>query len=91
MRAREHWILYPLKQTEAPGGANGLLEKRYVPPYNIAMIYVGLSDKAQAFAWLDRAYVDRSLYVTWLKYDPQMDSLRSDRRFADMMKRVGLP
>ena len=64
--------------------------KRYVPPYNIAIAYVGLGDKDQAFAWLERAYADRSFYITWLKYDPQLDSLRSDLRFADLVRRVGL-
>jgi len=65
--------------------------RRHVPPYNIAVVYAGLGDKNQAFAWLERAYADRSFYLTWLKYDPQLDSLRSDPRFADLMRRVGLP
>jgi TolB-like protein/Tfp pilus assembly protein PilF len=65
--------------------------KRHVPPYNVAIIYAGLGDKDQALAWLERAYADRSFYLTWLKYDPQLDSLRSDPRFADLLRRVGLP
>ncbi len=65
--------------------------KRHVPPYNIAIVYAGLGDKEQAFSWLERAYADRSFYLTWLKYDPQLDSLRSDPRFADLTRRVGLP
>jgi eukaryotic-like serine/threonine-protein kinase len=65
--------------------------KRHVPPYNIAVVYGGLGDKEQAFSWLERAYADRSFYLTWLKYDPQLDSLRSDPRFADLTRRVGLP
>ena len=63
----------------------------YVPPYNIAIVYAGLGDKDQAFAWLERAYADRSFYMTWLKSDPQLDSLRSDQRFADLIRRVGFP
>jgi tetratricopeptide (TPR) repeat protein len=65
--------------------------KRHVPAYNVATIYVGAGDKDQVFAWLERAYAERSFYLTWLKYDPQLDSLRSDPRFADLMRRVGLP
>jgi Flp pilus assembly protein TadD len=65
--------------------------KRHVPPYNIAIVYAGLEDKEQAFSWLERAYADRSFYLTWLKSDPQLDSLRSDPRFADLTRRVGLP
>jgi hypothetical protein len=65
--------------------------KRRVPAYNFAIVYIGLGDKDQAFAWLERAYADRSFYVTWLPYDPQVDTLRSDARFADLKKRIGLP
>ena len=68
-----------------------LAGQRHVPAYNIAMAYVGLGDKDQAFAWLEKAYADRSFYITWLGYDPQLDSLRSDPRFADLVKRVGRP
>ncbi|MEP7148487.1 MAG: tetratricopeptide repeat protein [Acidobacteriota bacterium] len=63
----------------------------YVPPYNIAIIYAGLGDTDRAFASLERAYSDRSFYTTWLKCDPQLDSLRSDPRFADLVRRVGFP
>jgi tetratricopeptide (TPR) repeat protein len=68
-----------------------LSKRSYVPPYNIAVVYAGLGDKDQAFAWLDRAYNDRSFYLTWIKVDPDLDSLRSDSRFADLVRRVGLP
>jgi TolB-like protein/Tfp pilus assembly protein PilF len=82
------------KKSESEKILNQLREmsaKRPVPPYNVAIIYVGLGDKDQVFAWLERAYADRSFYLTWLKYDPQLDSVRSDPRFADLMRRVGLP
>ncbi len=62
----------------------------YVPPYNIAIVYAGLGDKDQAFAWLDRAFEERSGYLTWLTTDPQLDGLRPDSRFADLLRRVGL-
>jgi tetratricopeptide (TPR) repeat protein len=62
----------------------------YVAPYSIAIVYAGLGEKDQAFAWLDRAYDDRSGYLTWLTTDPQLDNLRSDPRFADLLRRVGL-
>ena len=64
----------------------------YVAPYNIAVIYAGLGDKDQAFAWLDRAYADRSSFlVIHLKTDSHLDSLRSDPRFSDLVRRIGLP
>ncbi|HKZ79700.1 MAG TPA: tetratricopeptide repeat protein [Pyrinomonadaceae bacterium] len=68
-----------------------LSKSSYVPPYNIAIVYAGLGDKDQAFAWLERAFEERSGYLTWLTTDPQLDSLRSDQRFADLVRRVGLP
>ncbi len=66
-------------------------KRSYVPPYNIAVVYTGLGEKDQALAWLEKAYQDRSFYLTWLKVDPELDSLRSDPRFQDLMRRVGLP
>ena len=62
----------------------------YVSSYLIASIYAGLGDKDKAFASLERAYEDRS-YMSHLKLDPELDSLHSDPRFADLVRRVGLP
>jgi serine/threonine-protein kinase len=61
----------------------------YVPPYMVATVYAGLGDKDQAFAWLERAYTERSLYLTWLPMDPVWDSLRSDSRYQELLKRIG--
>jgi serine/threonine protein kinase/tetratricopeptide (TPR) repeat protein len=64
----------------------------WVAPYNVAVIYAGLGEKDQAFALLERAYKDRSYYMaTYLVTDERLDNLRSDPRFADLRKRVGLP
>jgi serine/threonine-protein kinase len=64
----------------------------YVAPYSFAAIYAGLGDKDQAFAWLDHAYADRSGFLAfYFKTDAHMDSLRSDPRFADLVRRIGLP
>ncbi len=82
------------KKAEAQRVINELktLSKRaYVPPYNFAIIYSGLENKDEAFAYLDRAHTERSFYLTWLKVDPQLDNLRSDVRFKEMLKRVNLP
>jgi len=64
--------------------------RSYVAPFHIAMVYVGLGQKEQALAWLERAYRERSWYLTWLKVAPEFDSLRPDPRFADLLRRVGL-
>jgi eukaryotic-like serine/threonine-protein kinase len=63
----------------------------YVPAYDFAEIYVGLGDKEQALALLEKAYADRSMLLTFLKVDPEFDSLHSDPRFKDLLRRVGLP
>ena len=68
-----------------------LSKRTYVPPYNFAIIYAGLGNKDEAFAYLNRAYDERSYYLTWLKVDSQMDNLRDDPRFKDLLKRMNLP
>ena len=68
-----------------------LSEREYVPADGIALIYAGLGEKDQAFAWLEKAYGERSFNLAWLKVEPRWDGLRSDPRFADLVRRVGLP
>ena len=68
-----------------------LSEKRFVSDASIAMVYIALGDKEQAFAWLEKADKAHDALLARLKVDPRFDSLRSDPRFADLMRRVGLP
>jgi serine/threonine protein kinase/Tfp pilus assembly protein PilF len=63
----------------------------YLSPYNIAMVYAGLGEGDQALAWLERAYQERSYYMSWLKVDPGVDNLRSDPRFQDLVRRMNFP
>jgi serine/threonine-protein kinase len=67
-----------------------LARERYVPAYGFAFAYAALGDKDQAFQWLERSLQDRAWEITYLKVDPALDSLRSDPRFNDLVKRVGL-
>jgi hypothetical protein len=53
------------------------------------MSYVGLDEKDEAFGWFEKAYQQRSWWVVWIKMDPKLDSLRSDSRFIDLMRRIG--
>ncbi len=71
-----------LKQRSAQG---------YVPLTSIALIYAGLGEKDQAFAWLEKGYEEHSFQMQWLNVEPRWDSLRSDPRFADLIRRIGLP
>ena len=64
--------------------------KRYVSPYGVAQIYAALNDKEQAYKWLETAYRDQSVWMSYLAVDPLFDSIRSDERFQDLLHRVGL-
>jgi serine/threonine protein kinase/tetratricopeptide (TPR) repeat protein len=64
-------------------------QQTYVQPGLIAVIHIGLGDKNQAFDWLQKAYEDRSAGLLYLKVDPAFDSLRSDPRFVDLLRKVG--
>ena len=68
-----------------------LSEHSYVPAHDVALVYAGLGEKDKAFAWLDKAYEEHSFNLSYLKVEPRFDSLRSDPRFADMLRRIGLP
>jgi TolB-like protein/Tfp pilus assembly protein PilF len=87
---------YALSGREAE--TRGVLEEleikakhRYVPAYEIGVVYAGLREPEQAFAWLERAYEERGGWIGYLKVDPRLDSLRSDARFRTLLRRIGLP
>lgn len=81
-RAEAEKILHDL-QTKA--------KTAYVSPYAIATIYAGLGDKERALEYLEQAYRERALDISWsLKSDLRLDPLRSDSRFHDLLRRVGL-
>ena len=63
---------------------------RYISPFSIAQIYIGLAEKDRAFEWLERAYQERTSYLVVLNVYPVFDALRSDARFADLLQRIGL-
>jgi serine/threonine protein kinase/Tfp pilus assembly protein PilF len=62
----------------------------YVPPSSIAMVHLGLGEKEKAWEWLERAYEDRDPILTFIVVEPKWDDLRSDPRYADLVRRVGL-
>jgi tetratricopeptide (TPR) repeat protein len=64
--------------------------KRYVSPYGLAQIYAALNDKEQTFKWLQRAYDDGAVWMSYLAVDPVFDGIRSDQRFQDLLRRVRL-
>ena len=89
-----------LKEAYAAAGWRGFWRKRlaqlgskrnHVEPTLIAVIYTDLGDKDQAFAWLEKAYQDRSPNLVGLKSSVRWEPLRSDPRYGELLRRVGLP
>jgi eukaryotic-like serine/threonine-protein kinase len=68
-----------------------LAEHRQVNTFWLAMTHMALGERDQTFQLLDRCYEERSPWLAWLKVDPALDPLRSDPRFADLLRRMGLP
>ena len=65
-------------------------KQRYVPPFIIAKIYIGLGEKERAVEWLEKSYENREDPMVWLNADPAYDGLHSEPRFQDLVQRVGL-
>ena len=64
--------------------------RRYVSAYSKAVVLLALGEKNQAFSYLEQAYDDRCEMMTWLKVDPAFDNVRTDLRFTNLLRRVGL-
>lgn len=64
---------------------------RYISPYSLANIYAGLGQKDRAFEWLEKALKDRDNSMVFLAVDQRLESLHSDPRFAELVKKVGIP
>ena len=88
-----HVYAVPGKRSEAEriiGELQVLSKQEYVDPYFLAEIYTALGKRDKAFQELEKAYKERSSWLLWLKVEPKFDSLRSDQRFQDLLRRVGL-
>jgi eukaryotic-like serine/threonine-protein kinase len=69
----------------------GQLEKRrYVDAVPIALVYLRMGDQERAFSYLEKAYAERSSSIPWLRAEPRLDSVRSDPRYLDLLRRTGL-
>jgi len=66
-------------------------KQRHVHPDLLAGVYAGLGRKEEAFEWLEKAYQVHARDLLELKYDPHFTSLRSDQRFTELVRRIGLP
>ncbi len=65
-------------------------KEKYVSPYTVAAIYAGLGEKDQAFKWLEKAYNERDIWLMNLRVNPVFKSLRSERKFTDLVRRLDL-
>jgi len=64
-------------------------KRRYVCPYEMATTHAVLGDKDEALAYLSRGYREHSACIPDIKTDPRLDSLRSDSRFQELLRKVG--
>jgi len=65
-------------------------QTEYVTPTVRALIYLGLGEKEEALSWLEKALAERDWRLRLLKFDPRWDPLRSEHRFARILKQVNL-
>lgn len=63
---------------------------KFVTPYGVALIYCSLGNKDKTFEWLNKAYEGRSHWLVWLKLDPRWSTIRSEKRFTDLVNKIGL-
>jgi hypothetical protein len=91
------YLGYAYAKSGQPDKALGLIAElnqmsahQFVPSFSTAIIYVGLDDRERAMDGLEKAYEDRSQWLLWLKMDRMFDPIRSDSRFIELLKKVGL-
>ena len=88
---------YAMARAADHAGAQRMLETlharsvtSYVPPFNIAMIYSGLQDAGATLDWLEKAYLERDVRLTFIKIEHKWDWLRTNPRFARLVMQIGL-
>ena len=91
------WLGYAWSASGQPAKGREVLTKLaewaksgYVSPFYRAMVEVGLGDRDKAMEALEEAFKDRSGWLVFLNVEPEFDSLRSDPRFVDLLRRAGL-
>src|SRR6267378_443923 len=68
-----------------------LAKQKYVAPYFLAGVHIGLGENDRAMEYLEKSYEEHSHWLIYLHIDPSMDGLRDNPRFQDLSRRVGLP
>ncbi len=83
MSGKKEQALKTLRQLEE------ISRQRYVSSYSFAIVYAELNEKDKAFQWLEKCYQERCIHMLGIKFDPVVKNLRSDPRFAELVRRVG--
>jgi len=68
----------------------GLAQRRYVSPYWLGLVYTGMGDGGRALEFLEQAYTERDVWLTWLGVDPRFDVLRTEPRLRELLRKIGL-
>jgi tetratricopeptide (TPR) repeat protein len=65
-------------------------EQTYVSPYYIAYVYIALGEDDKGFRWLDKAYEEKDSWLRYFKIEQAFDRVRSDPRYKEILKKIGL-
>ncbi len=91
-------LAYTAARAGDPGKARALLAElqataaqRYLPPYSVAVIYLGLDERDNCFTWLEKACDERDVRLFLVGVDQIWDPVRTDPRFVSILKRIALP
>ncbi len=82
------------RRAEAEQVLRSLLETagtRFVPPYNVALLFAGLGDADNAYRWLEKARLQRDVHMVFLTVEPKWDRFRDEPRFGSLLRDCGLP
>lgn len=76
---------------EALAELEQLSTRRFVTSYGVALVHAGLGQNDAAFAFLNKAFDERSNWLVWLRLDPRWNALCSDPRFVELVSRMRFP
>jgi len=65
--------------------------RKYVSPYSILVIHLGLGPQERVFELLEQLYEEGNDWLVWLKVSPELKSVRNDPRFKNLLMRLGFP
>jgi hypothetical protein len=91
--AMAHVLAISGRRRDAEATLNDLMSlsgRRYVSPYDIAIVHAGLGNTKLVFDWLEAAFTDRSAWMVFVGVDPRLEPYKDDPRFRELLRRCGL-